>query len=41
MIERILNYIHKKQFERYLREAEMAHKVEAHIKAKGSWGPRK
>lgn len=40
MIERILNYINRKTFERYLREAEMAHKVESHIKAKGQQCPR-
>lgn len=34
MIERIMKYINKKQFERYLREAEMKQLVEKHIKLK-------
>ena len=41
MIERIMKYINRKSFERYLREAEMAQRIENHIKAKGQQCPRK
>ena len=34
MIARIINYINRKTFERYLREAETAQRVEKHIRAK-------